>query len=227
MAVKIYQDGNFHSLAGAKVYHSGAWETLPASAKVYLSNAWHYLGNVSSEAVVRSYDTVNVSSGWVYVDTTINPGARLTVLSGGIAINPETKSVETSFNYDGISDYDYGKLILSGGTAYNPVISGGDMLVSNGGYAQNVTVSAPYVYNDVTHSYYHYGMLRVESGCKVDRVHINSFARMTIKSGGTATDVICDTDSYLYVEPGGTALNVTSRNGAEIQSADGAVITYA
>ena len=227
MAVRVYQSGSFHLLAGAKVYHSGAWVTLPATAKVYLSNAWHYLGNVSSEAVVSSYHTVNVSSGWVYVDTTINPGARLIVSNGGTAINPETQCAETIYNQDGISEHDYGKLILSGGTAYNPVISGGEMIVSNGGYAQNVTVSAPNVYNPMNNYTYHHGSLTVESGGKVDRMHINAFGRMTIYSGGTATNVICDTDSYLYVEPGGTALNVTSRNGAEIIIANGGTITYA
>lgn len=208
MAVKFYQDGSFHSLAGAKVYHNGAWVTLSSSAKIYLNNTWHYLGNASSGIVI--------SDG-----ATIGSGMYLRVSNGEIVNNITLNGVA------GSSTSDRGTVtILNGGTATNINVQAyGEFSVHDGGYANNISVSSG-------------GNFSLYGGCAQNiladsgaflRFHVKSNTYAQGSSAGSAFEITsvlsgqhADQSKVFVIHSGGSAIDVRVLSGGNVALYGGA-----
>ena len=142
-----------------------------------------------------NYTTVN-SCGWnngLFVfsggsvnSTTVNSNGSLSLLSGGNANNTTVNSS--------------GRFLVSNDGNANSTTVYGQITISSGGYASNVTVLTQnnrnegdiYVYNegvveDVRVE--QYGDLYIYSGGTANRLNVCSTGRIIINSGGTITDV--------------------------------------
>ena len=238
MTVKIYESGSFRMLAGAKVYHNGAWVTLPATAKVYLNNGWHYLGNVSSGVVVNN--NVTVSSGWIYIDTTINSGGLLHVNSGGTANNITVNTwgrvdvasggsalgvawtpgvgrinvfggahVTYTSNYSGIYVGDGSQLLSHPATMTGETVDSRLMYVMSGGTASSIIFTGTG------------GSMYVSNSGVVQNTTLSNWGSMHVCNGGIATDTKVGFHGYMCVNSGGTANSITLSSGGDLYISSG------
>ena len=238
MSVNVYQNGRFHSLAEAKVYHNGSWKTLPKTAKVYLNDSWHYLGNVSSGAIASGVVAINVNSGWAYVDAAVS-GCSMTVRSGGSAENTTVFAGTMCVSSGGtaiLTDVKpAGKVIvLAGGVAVSTTVSTGQyetgtLSVSSGGtavFADSVDVcyggyadyvsGCVYVSSGGTANHVSAGDLTVDHGGIVSNAKVNAAGgRMTLNGKAVSTTLIGAYDAFyltpvMYINSGGIASGLSA-----------------
>lgn len=238
MSVNVYQNGRFHSLAEAKVYHNGSWKTLPKTAKVYLNDSWHYLGNVSSGAIASGVVAINVNSGLAYVDAEVTAGGNMTVRSGGSAENTTVTNGTLTVSRGGtatVTDVEpYGKVIvLAGGIALSTTVSiglyasgtltvssGGTAIFANqadvcfGGYADYVSGTV-YVSSGGTANHVSAGYLTVDHGGTVSNVLVMPAGGRMILQGKAVNTILSggylQYSGIMYISSGGIASGLNAR----------------
>lgn len=200
------------STASMYIYSGGSASSVTLSGG-YLSIS----GGVASETTVSSGGNMRVSSGGTAMYTQLQGGTMLvvegsasgTVFSGGYITlqNAQVSSLTLSNSSSFLS-------VSSGGTAIRTNITGG----WNGVYSGGITISATLNSG---------GRQNVSAGGITTASIIEANGRQNVSSGGTAYSTTVSSGGSLVVVSGGTALSVTSKTGAVINSAAGAVITYA
>ena len=199
-------------------------------------------GEISSGIILSSYDSMFISSGGVANRTTIKYSGFMYISSSGTA-NSTTTSGGSIYIYPGgvansttINDWGYMDISFRGMANSTTINSGGDMRISSGGTATDITENGGYVYvadgayatfvsNTIEGFVLSYGSMTVHKNTIANNTTINSGGSMYIYSGGTTNST---TINYgrMNIYSGGTATDITE-NGGYVYVADGAYVTFA
>ena len=220
--VVIYGVANSTTISsGGTVYvHSGG----TANGTIVSNSGWMVLsgGGSANNTTVSNGGYAFVYSGCRADNMTVSDGGKMRVSSGGTALNVinsdgnaggvviggDTETVLKGRNADGTIFY------ISNGVASN--VHGG-LTVSNGGIANDTTVSKCGIY---MMDYMH-----ISSGGTANRTNVMGGGGVYISSGGTVNSTTVSSGGSLYVTDGGTALHIVE-DGGYVSVASQADVTF-
>ena len=149
-------------------------------------------GTVANETAIEAAGHLYVYRGGVVNSTTIRGGA-LSVRGEMTVYGGEVNS--TTINSGGW-------LYLSGGTAKDTVVNWGCAVYSGGMASGNVVNNTMHVYNGgKAYNNLVNNTLNVYGGGSADVTTVNTFGRINVSSGGTATNIM-ENGGFVYVESG-------------------------
>ena len=197
-------------------------------------------GQISS-GIIFSNGSMNISSGGVASNTTVNSNGGMIIWSGGVASNTTVNSSGYMCIYSGgvansTTVSSGGDMVIwSGGVANDTTVSSrGSMYIKNGGVASNTTVSSGgdmHIKNGgvASHTTVNFwGDMFIRSGGVANNTTISSGGWMRISSGGIANDTTVSSGGLMYISSGGSAINVVwTPCVGWVDAEDGAYITYA
>ena len=128
-------------------------------------------------------------------------------ISTGIILKYDSMYISSGCVASNTTVNSYGSMhISSGGVASNTTVSNGRMFIRDGGVANSTTVDGGYMY--------------VYSESVANSTIINSFGRMTISTGGTASDVHVSSGGVLILKDGAKAGDITVDRAATLYLGD-------
>ena len=203
-----------------------------------VSSATVNFNGIASVLVGGLVDNATLNNGSMYIDGVassvyINFGAlvvntggtasNVTIVTGGMSIGGTVESTAMSA----------GVVHVSGGTAIEMTMNGGNLLVYDGGLVSSITVSngtvnvfssSGRVFGKV-YSANLFGIMNVSNGGVVEHTSVNSGGRMDVRDGGTATDTTMSGGTMIM--SGGTHRGVLSiASGAVVSACSGVVIDF-
>lgn len=170
-------------------------------------------GGIATVVEATAGNTYVYDGGLLFSCSLLSSG-KLTVFTGGLA--------------SGITAFPNGSAtISSGGVAIEVTQSGGYLYVSNGGVVSHV-VGGPRILDggyvvDLTVA--SKNTARVFAGGSLATATVDNGGILQV-SGGVASEVILLSGGTIMVSSGASAVNVTSADGAKVDSKAGAYITY-
>lgn len=197
--------------------------------------------------------TLTVSSGGVATSSVVTSGGLVKVSSGGVASNCNFDQPSSMFVYSGgvasggVFRRDSARLTLFGGRADGIAISGGRIVMEDGGsIAENCTLNGFNVIHGgtatnclqtggtltanrasavvVSHTISG-GTLVLASGGIVSEATVYSPGKLTVSSGGIASDTTVSSGGNLNVSSGGIASHFSSVDGATVEVLSGGSAT--
>ncbi|MBQ9087575.1 MAG: AIDA repeat-containing protein [Lentisphaeria bacterium] len=166
-------------------------------------------GQISS-GIIFSNGSMNISSGGVASNTTVNSNGGMIIWSGGVASNTTVNSSGYMCIYSGgvansTTVSSGGDMVIwSGGVANDTTVSSrGSMYIKNGGVASNTTVSSG-------------GDMHIKNGGVASHTTVNFWGDMFISSGGVANNTTVSSGGYMRISSGGVANDTTVKSGGDM-----------
>gem|GEM_PF-3375884 len=194
---------------------------LPA-VFIYSSGTLTSAGMEVSGVILNASNSMHITSGGTAFNTEVKSKGAIYISRGGIAVDT-ILSGGTMLN-DGVIPIPGEMHVYDGGVANNTVVSAyASAHISSGGMLNNTTVydnGCLFVCSSgiAQKTEINWGRVSISSGGIATDTAVNCGGAMRISSGGVASDTTLDAASYLYVLDGGIASNTVNGGFIHISS---------